>query len=64
MLLQAEHMQKITQNGWTTVIATTIDKDLIVRTPRMEIVWEPWFIIDKRYLDQMLTSLMLQDDWL
>ena len=32
------------------MIATAIGKDLIVRTPRMEVVWEPWFIIDKRGL--------------
>ena len=30
------------------VIATTIGKDWIVQTPRMEVVREPWFIIDKR----------------
>jgi hypothetical protein len=29
------------------MIAITIGKDLIVRTPGMEVVWEPWFIIDK-----------------
>ena len=32
------------------MIAITIGKDLIVRTPRMEVVWEPWFIIDNRGL--------------
>ena len=32
------------------VIATAIGKDLIVRIPRMEIVWEPCFIINKRDL--------------
>ena len=32
------------------MIATTIGKDLIVRTPQMEVIREPWFIIDKRGL--------------
>ena len=36
------------------VIATTIDKDSIVRTPRMEVVWEPRFIIDKCGLFSLL----------
>ena len=36
------------------VIATAIDRDSIVRTPRMEVVWEPRFIIDKRGLFSLL----------
>ena len=32
------------------MIATMIGKDLIVWTPRTEVIWEPWFIIDKRGL--------------
>ena len=50
------------------MIATAIGESLIVRTLQMEIVWEPCFIIQAWclfsfcYLDQMLTSLMLQDD--
>ena len=36
------------------LITTTIDKDSIVRTPRMEVVWEPRIIIDKRGLFSLL----------
>ena len=36
------------------MITTTIDKDSIVRTLQMEVVWEPWIIIDKRSLFSLL----------
>ena len=37
-----------------TLDISTIDKDSIVRTPRMEVVWEPRFIINKRGLFSLL----------
>ena len=42
------------RNIQTFLIATAIGEGLIVRTPRMEIVWEPCFIIDKRGLFSFL----------
>ena len=36
------------------MIATAIGKGLIVRTPRMEIVWEPCFIIQAWFIQFLL----------
>ena len=49
-VLRREH-NYVNKNGKLlspyVVIATAIGKGLIVRTPQMEIVWEPCAIIDK-----------------
>ena len=52
-VLRREH-NYVNKNGKLlspyVVIATAIGKGLIVWTLQMEIVWEPYFIIDKRGL--------------
>ena len=42
------------RNIQTFLIATAIGEDLIVRTPRMEIVWEPCFIIQAWFIQFLL----------